>query len=156
MKLLNSTRQLYTSDTAEFSTVPSGPSPGSRPVGRNTGWSPQGGIIATSTTATTVSAGVPFGAKRAPGRKVDPSKRVSESLVMFFMEDSKRILILVSIFISYKLGNCAWYNMLSKRRNTVLSKNLSSCNSAVVKSFSVVSFSRGGNHGVGQRFKCKR
>ena len=108
MKLLNSTRQLYTSDTAEFSTVPSGPSPGSRPVGRNAGWSPQGGIIATSTTATTVSAGVPFGAKRAPGRKVDPSKRVSESPVMFFMEDSKRILILVSIFISYKLGNCAW------------------------------------------------
>ena len=84
MKLLNSTRQLYTSDTPEFSTVPPGASPGSRPAGRNTGWSPQGGIIATSTTATTVAAGVPFGAKRAPGRKVDPSKRVSESLVFFF------------------------------------------------------------------------
>ena len=81
MKLLNSTRQLYPSDTPEFSSVPPGASPGSRPVGRNTGWSPQGGIIATSTTATTVAAGVPFGAKRAPGRKVDPNKRVSESTI---------------------------------------------------------------------------
>lgn len=80
MKLLNSTRQLYNSDTPEFSTVPPGASPGSRPVGRNTGWSAQGGIIATSTTATTVAAGVPFGAKRAPGRKVDANKRVSGGL----------------------------------------------------------------------------
>ncbi|KAJ7392340.1 Ankyrin repeat and KH domain-containing protein 1 [Desmophyllum pertusum] len=75
VKLLNSTRQLYTSDTPEFNSIPPGASPGSRPVGRNTGWNPQGGIIATSTTATTVAAGVPFGTKRAPGRKVDPSKR---------------------------------------------------------------------------------
>ena len=78
MKLLNSTRQLYTSDTQEFSPVPPGPSPGTRPVGRSTGWSPQGGVIATSSTPTTVAAAVPYGAKRVPGRKVDPNKRVSE------------------------------------------------------------------------------
>lgn len=93
MKLLNSTRQLYPSDTSEFSTVPAGASPGSRPVGRNTGWSPQGGIIATSTTATTVAAGVPFGAKRAPGRKVDPNKRVSEFLWKTQSESDGLVLI---------------------------------------------------------------
>ncbi|XP_058961953.2 ankyrin repeat domain-containing protein 17 isoform X2 [Pocillopora verrucosa] len=75
VKLLNSTRQIYTSETSEFSSVPAGASPGSRPVGRNAGWNPPGGIIATSSTATTVAPGVPFGAKRAPGRKVDPNKR---------------------------------------------------------------------------------
>ena len=78
VKLLNSTRQLYTSDTQEFSPVPSGPPPSSRPVGRNAGWSPQGGIIPTSSTPTTVAAAVPYGAKRVPGRKVDPNKKVSE------------------------------------------------------------------------------
>jgi len=95
VKLLNSTRQLYNSDTPEFSTVPPGASPGSRPVGRNTGWSPQGGIIATSTTATTVAAGVPFGAKRAPGRKVDANKRVSEGLK-------------ANVNFGCKLGNFLW------------------------------------------------
>lgn len=81
MKLLNSTRQIYTSETSEFSSVPAGASPGSRPVGRNAGWNPPGGIIATSSTATTVAPGVPFGAKRAPGRKVDPNKRVRNNVL---------------------------------------------------------------------------
>lgn len=75
VKLLNSTRQLYTSDTQEFAPGPPGPSPSSRPVGRSTGWSPPGGIIPTSSTPTTVAAAVPYGAKRVPGRKVEPNKR---------------------------------------------------------------------------------
>lgn len=74
VKLLNSTRQLYTSDNQEFSAGPPGPSPSTRPVGRTPGWSPQG-IIATSSPPTTVAAGVPYGAKRVPGRKVDTNKR---------------------------------------------------------------------------------
>ena len=84
MKLLTSTRQLYTGDTPEFSGVPTGATPGSRPVGRNAGWNPQGGIIATSTTVTTAAAGIPYGAKRAPGRKVEANKGVSNALPFVF------------------------------------------------------------------------
>ena len=83
MKLLNSTRQLYTSDSQEFSAGPPGPSPSTRPVGHTPGWSPQG-LIATSSPPTTVAAGVPYGAKRVPGRKVDTNKRVSKSLKFVF------------------------------------------------------------------------
>ena len=83
VKLLNSTRQLYTSDSQEFSAGPPGPSPSTRPVGHTPGWSPQG-LIATSSPPTTVAAGVPYGAKRVPGRKVDTNKRVSKSLKFVF------------------------------------------------------------------------
>lgn len=75
VKLLNSTRQLYTSDAQEFNPVPPGPSPSSRPVGRSAGWSVQAGIIPTSSTSPAEAATIPYGAKRVPGRKVDPSKR---------------------------------------------------------------------------------
>ena len=77
VKLLNSTRQIYTNDAQEFNPVPPGPSPNSRPVGRNSGWNPQAGLIQTSSVPTSVATAVPYGAKRAPGRKIEPGKRVS-------------------------------------------------------------------------------
>jgi len=75
VKLLNSTRQIYTNDAQEFNPVPPGPSPNSRPVGRNSGWNPQAGLIQTSSVPTSVATAVPYGAKRAPGRKIEPGKR---------------------------------------------------------------------------------
>lgn len=77
VKLLNSTRQIYTNDAQEFNPVAPGPSPNSRPVGRNSGWNPQAGLIQTSSVPTSVATAVPYGAKRAPGRKIEPGKRVS-------------------------------------------------------------------------------